>query len=63
VFLQQPCAVHSDYRNIIQRTFGAKYTPDDAYAGDLFSALGAIESGVTCIRDWPGFACAQPGLR
>jgi 5-methylthioadenosine/S-adenosylhomocysteine deaminase len=41
-----------DYRDVIQRTFGAKYTPDDAYAGDLFSALGAIESGVTCILDW-----------
>ena len=41
-----------DYRNIVQRTFGAKYTPDDVYAGDLFSALGAIDSGVTCILDW-----------
>src|SRR5499433_4333411 len=27
-----------DYRNVVQRTFGAKYTPDDVYAGDLFSA-------------------------
>src|SRR4029453_1421427 len=41
-----------DYRNIVQRTFGAKYTPDDVYAGDYFSALGAIDSGVTCILDW-----------
>jgi 5-methylthioadenosine/S-adenosylhomocysteine deaminase len=41
-----------DYRDVIQRTFGAKYTPDDVYAGDLCSALGAIESGVTCILDW-----------
>jgi 5-methylthioadenosine/S-adenosylhomocysteine deaminase len=41
-----------DYRNVVQRTFGAKYTPDDVYAGDLLSALGAIESGVTCILDW-----------
>jgi hypothetical protein len=41
-----------DYREVIQRTFGARYTPDDVYAGDLFSALGAIESGVTCILDW-----------
>jgi cytosine/adenosine deaminase-related metal-dependent hydrolase len=41
-----------DYRNVIQRQFGAKYTPDDVYAGDLFSALGAIDSGVTCILDW-----------
>jgi 5-methylthioadenosine/S-adenosylhomocysteine deaminase len=41
-----------DYRNIVQRTFGAKYTPDDVYAGDLFSALGAVDSGVTCVLDW-----------
>jgi len=41
-----------DYRDVVQRTFGAKYTPDDVYAGDLFSALGAIDSGVTCILDW-----------
>jgi 5-methylthioadenosine/S-adenosylhomocysteine deaminase len=41
-----------DYRNVVQRTFGAKYTADDVYVGDLFSALGAIDSGVTCILDW-----------
>lgn len=41
-----------DYRVMVQRTFGAKYTPEDVYAGDLFSALGAIESGVTCVLDW-----------
>jgi cytosine/adenosine deaminase-related metal-dependent hydrolase len=41
-----------DYRNLVQRTFGAKYTPDDVYAGDLFSAIGAVDSGVTCILDW-----------
>jgi cytosine/adenosine deaminase-related metal-dependent hydrolase len=41
-----------DYRDVVQRTFGAKYVPDDVYAGDLLSALGAIESGVTCILDW-----------
>ena len=41
-----------DYRNLVQRKFGAKYTPDDVYAGDLFSAIGAIDSGVTCILDW-----------
>ena len=42
----------SDYRDVVQRTFGAKYTPDDVYAGNLVSALGAIDSGVTCILDW-----------
>jgi cytosine/adenosine deaminase-related metal-dependent hydrolase len=41
-----------DYRNLVQRKFGAAYTPDDVYAGDLFSALGAIDTGVTCVLDW-----------
>src|SRR5262245_31974761 len=41
-----------DYRDVVQRTFGAKYTPDDVHAGDLFSALGAIDNGVTCVLDW-----------
>jgi 5-methylthioadenosine/S-adenosylhomocysteine deaminase len=41
-----------DYRNVVQRTFGAKMTPDDVYAADLISALGAVDSGVTCVLDW-----------
>jgi cytosine/adenosine deaminase-related metal-dependent hydrolase len=41
-----------DYRNVVQRTFGAKMVPDDVYAADLVSALGAIDSGVTCVLDW-----------
>src|SRR6516225_1600509 len=40
------------YIATVQKTFGAKYVPDDVYAGDYFSALGAIDSGVTCILDW-----------
>jgi 5-methylthioadenosine/S-adenosylhomocysteine deaminase len=41
-----------DYRNLIQRKFGATMVPDDVYAADLVSALGAIDSGVTCVLDW-----------
>src|SRR5438128_1956371 len=41
-----------DYRNVVQRTFGAKMIPDDVYAADLLSALGAIDTGVTCVLDW-----------
>jgi 5-methylthioadenosine/S-adenosylhomocysteine deaminase len=41
-----------DYIRVVQRTFGAHYTPDDVYAGDYFSALGAIDTGVTCVLDW-----------
>jgi 5-methylthioadenosine/S-adenosylhomocysteine deaminase len=41
-----------DYVRVVQRTFGAKLTPDDVYAADLLSALGAIDTGVTCVLDW-----------
>ena len=41
-----------DYRNVVQRKFGANMTPDDVYAADLLSALGAIDAGVTCVLDW-----------
>jgi 5-methylthioadenosine/S-adenosylhomocysteine deaminase len=41
-----------DYRNVVQRTFGAKMIPDDVYAANLISALGAVDSGVTCALDW-----------
>jgi cytosine/adenosine deaminase-related metal-dependent hydrolase len=48
-----------DYRNVVQRTFGAKMTPDDVYAADLISALGAIDSGVTCVLDWSHIGISQ----
>jgi cytosine/adenosine deaminase-related metal-dependent hydrolase len=41
-----------DYIMTVQRKFGANMTPDDVYAADLISALGAIDSGVTCVLDW-----------
>jgi 5-methylthioadenosine/S-adenosylhomocysteine deaminase len=41
-----------DYIATVQRKFGATMTPDDVYAADLVSALGAIDSGVTCVLDW-----------
>jgi cytosine/adenosine deaminase-related metal-dependent hydrolase len=42
----------ADYLNLVQRKFGATMTPDDVYAADLLSALGAIDSGVTTVLDW-----------
>jgi 5-methylthioadenosine/S-adenosylhomocysteine deaminase len=42
----------STTRDVRQRPFGAKYTPDNVYAGDLLSALGAVDSAVTCFLDW-----------
>jgi 5-methylthioadenosine/S-adenosylhomocysteine deaminase len=41
-----------DYRTVVQRTFGARMVPDDVYAANLLSALGAIDTGVTCVLDW-----------
>src|SRR5262249_60694289 len=41
-----------DYIATVQKTFGAKYVPDDVYAGDYLSALGAIDSGVACLLNW-----------
>ena len=35
-----------DYRNVVQRTFGAKMVPDDVYAADYISALGAIDAEI-----------------
>src|SRR6266545_8192573 len=41
-----------DYRDLVQRKFGATMTPDDVYVADLLSALGAIDTGVTTVLDW-----------
>ena len=41
-----------DYIRVVQRTVGQAYTPDDAYAGNLSSALGCIDVGVTTVLDW-----------
>jgi cytosine/adenosine deaminase-related metal-dependent hydrolase len=39
--------------NVVQRTFGAKYIrPTTSMPAICFSALGAIDSGVTCVLDW-----------
>jgi 5-methylthioadenosine/S-adenosylhomocysteine deaminase len=41
-----------DYRDLVQRKFGATMTPDDVYIADLLSALGAVDTGVTTVLDW-----------
>ena len=41
-----------DYRNVVQRKFGANMVPDDVYAADLLSGLGCIDAGVTTVLDW-----------
>lgn len=39
------------YRQHIQLTWGPEYTPEDVYIGNLIGALGAIDAGITTIRD------------
>ena len=42
-----------DYRNVVQRTFGAKIDPrTTSMPANLISALGAVDTGVTCVLDW-----------
>jgi cytosine/adenosine deaminase-related metal-dependent hydrolase len=41
-----------DYRNVVQRKFGANMVPDDVYVADLISGLGCIDAGVTTVLDW-----------
>ena len=41
-----------DYIRVVQRMIGQAYTPDDVYAGNLSSALGCIDVGVTTVLDW-----------
>jgi cytosine/adenosine deaminase-related metal-dependent hydrolase len=39
------------YRQHIQLTWGPEYTPDDVYIGNLIGALGALDAGITTLRD------------
>lgn len=39
------------YARIVRSEFGALITPEDAYAGDLLGMLGALDAGITCVRD------------
>jgi 5-methylthioadenosine/S-adenosylhomocysteine deaminase len=42
----------SDYGRYITGEARAQYEPEDAYIGNLVSALGAIHAGVTTVLDW-----------
>jgi 5-methylthioadenosine/S-adenosylhomocysteine deaminase len=42
----------SDYTRDITGAARAAYRPEDAYIGDLVTALGAINAGVTTLLDW-----------
>jgi cytosine/adenosine deaminase-related metal-dependent hydrolase len=47
-----PNGLLSDYTRDITGAARAAFRPDDAYAGDLVSGLGAINAGVTTVLDW-----------
>jgi len=47
-----PNGLLSDYTRDITGAARDVYRPEDAYIGDLVSALGAINAGVTTILDW-----------
>jgi len=40
------------YLKIVLQTVAPRYRPDDVYIGNLFGALGAINSGITTMLDW-----------
>src|SRR3569833_2926042 len=42
----------ADYIALIQKKFGANYSPEDAYIANLLSTLGCIDVGVTTVLDW-----------
>ena len=47
-----PDALLDEYFTNILGVLAPVYRPEDAYAGNLVSALGAIDSGVTTLLDW-----------
>lgn len=47
-----PDGLLSDYTRDITGAARAIFRPEDAHAGDLVSALGAINAGVTTVLDW-----------
>ncbi len=39
------------YRRYIQNTWGPVFAPDDVYVGNLVGAYGALDAGITTLRD------------
>jgi 5-methylthioadenosine/S-adenosylhomocysteine deaminase len=40
------------YQKVINGLLGPNFRPEDVYIGNLLGALGAINSGITCMLDW-----------
>lgn len=47
-----PLEGDASYLAFILGTLAPAYRPEDVYAGNLISALGAIDAGVTTVLDW-----------
>lgn len=47
-----PGADLDEYIQAMHYTFAPQYRPEDVYAATVISALGAIDSGVTCLLDF-----------
>lgn len=46
------CDGNTAYLAVLNHWFGPLYTPADIYVGNLISALGALNSGITCLLDF-----------
>ena len=47
-----PLEGRSSYISFVLHKLAPAFRPEDAYIGDLISALGAIDTGVTTLLDW-----------
>ncbi|MGZ8662171.1 MAG: amidohydrolase family protein [Actinomycetota bacterium] len=47
-----PLEGRSSYISFVLHKLAPAYRPEDAYIGDLVSALGAIDAGITTLLDW-----------
>jgi 5-methylthioadenosine/S-adenosylhomocysteine deaminase len=47
-----PLEGRSSYISFVLHKLAPAFRPEDAYIGDLISALGAIDAGVTTLLDW-----------
>ncbi len=46
------CDHNSAYLAVMNEWLGPRYAPADVYAGNLISALGALDAGITCVLDF-----------
>ena len=47
-----PLEGRTSYISFVLHKLAPAFRPEDAYVGDLVSALGAIDAGITTLLDW-----------